>query len=47
MKPDYKNWMPKGMIASFAAGTIASLAAALAVQVRTPAGKGKRVLTAI
>ena len=47
MKPDYKNWMPKGMIASFAAGTIASLAAALAVQVRMPAGKGKRVLTAI
>ncbi len=47
MKPDYKNWMPKGMVASFAAGTIASLAAALAVQIRMPAGKGKRVLTAI
>ena len=25
MKPDYKNWMPKGMVLSFAAGAIASL----------------------
>ena len=25
MKPDYKNWMPKGMILSFAAGVAASL----------------------
>ena len=25
MKPDYKNWMPKGMILSFAAGAIVSL----------------------
>ena len=25
MKPDYKNWMPKGMILSFAAGAAASL----------------------
>ena len=25
MKPDYKNWMPKGMMLSFAAGAIASL----------------------
>ena len=25
MKPDYKNWMPKGMILSFAAGVVASL----------------------
>ena len=29
MKPDYKNWMPKGMIASFAAGSAVSLGAAL------------------
>ncbi len=26
MKPEYKNWMPKGMIWSFAAGTAAALA---------------------
>ena len=25
MKPDYKNWMPKGMVLSFAAGAIGSL----------------------
>ncbi len=25
MKPDYKNWMPKGMIAGFLAGTLAFL----------------------
>jgi ubiquinone/menaquinone biosynthesis C-methylase UbiE len=25
MKPDYKNWMPKGMMLSFAAGAIGSL----------------------
>ena len=31
MKPDYKNWMPKGMIWSFAAGTVASLALTLIV----------------
>ena len=25
MRPDYKNWMPKGMIYAFAAGAAASL----------------------
>ena len=31
MKPDYKNWMPKGMIWSFAAGTSVALALTLIV----------------
>jgi ubiquinone/menaquinone biosynthesis C-methylase UbiE len=31
MKPNYKNWMPKGMIWSFAAGTAVSLALTLIV----------------
>ena len=31
MKPDYKNWIPKGMIWSFAAGTAVCLAVALLV----------------
>ena len=29
MKPDYKNWMPKGMILSFLAGAVVSLALCL------------------
>ena len=31
MKPDYKNWMPKGMILSFLAGAVAALALCLVV----------------
>ena len=26
MKPDYKNWIPKGMLVSLIAGTVLSLA---------------------
>ena len=26
MKPDYKNWIPKGMLVSFIAGTVLSFA---------------------
>lgn len=33
MKPDYKNWMPKGMIWSFAAGTAVSLVLTLIVDI--------------
>ncbi len=33
MKPDYKNWMPKGMIWSFAAGTAVALALTLIISV--------------
>lgn len=32
-KPDYKNWMPKGMIWSFAAGTAVSLTVMLIVDI--------------
>ena len=33
MKPDYKNWMPKGMIWSFAAATAVALALTLIIDV--------------
>ncbi len=33
MKPNYKNWMPKGMVCSFAAGTAAALALTLLIGV--------------
>ncbi len=33
MKPNYKNWMPKGMIWSFAAGTALALAMTLIIDV--------------
>lgn len=33
MKPNYKNWMPKGMIWSFAAGTAVALALTLIIDV--------------
>ena len=31
MKPDYKNWMPKGMVCGFLGGTIAALAVTLII----------------
>ena len=36
MKPNYKNWMPKGMIWSFAAGAAVCLALTLAVGIIFP-----------
>ncbi len=30
MKPDYKNWVPKGMVAGFAAGAVCCLGLAVA-----------------
>ena len=33
MKPNYKNWMPKGMIWSFAAATAVALALTLIIDV--------------
>ncbi len=33
MKPNYKNWMPKGMIVSFAAGAAVALALMLIISV--------------
>ena len=45
MKPDYKNWMPKGMVASFAAGACIFLAFFLLVRGLAPAGTAKTVLS--
>ena len=48
MKPDYKNWMPKGMILSFAAGAIASLLLCLLfARVGWVSGTRKTVLTVL
>lgn len=47
MKPDYKNWMPKGMVASFFGGAAGSWIAALFVRVLMPKGTGRQVLTVL
>ena len=44
MKPDYKNWMPKGMVLSFLAGAAASLALCLVCAGLLKAGTLKAVL---
>ncbi len=47
MKPDYKNWMPKGMVLGFLAGTLVSLVLALifgCTPLLSP-GKAKTILT--
>ena len=44
MKADYKNWMPKGMVASFTGGAAASWIAALGVHFLMPEGQVKRVM---
>ena len=31
MKPDYKNWMPKGMVCGFLGGTIPALVVTLII----------------
>ena len=46
MKPDYKNWMPKGMILSFGAASVLSLAAAFTVHLLA-GGALKTVLTVL
>ena len=46
MKPDYKNWMPRGMILSFAAASVLSLAAAFTVRLLA-GGALKTVLTVL
>ena len=46
MRPDYKNWMPKGMVASFCGGAAGSWIAALALKSGRPQGAVRRVLTA-
>ena len=47
MKAEYKNWMPKGMIVSFAAAAAGCGAAAAAVALLVPAGLLKTVLTIV
>ena len=47
MKADYKNWMPKGMVASFIGGTAGALAIVPAVRLLMPEGPAKSVVTAV
>ncbi len=45
MKADYKNWMPKGMVASFFGGAAGSWILLLIVRLLMPQGTAKLVLT--
>ena len=45
MKADYKNWMPKGMVASFAGGAAGAWIAALGASNLMPEGSVKNVMT--
>ncbi|MBE5996173.1 MAG: class I SAM-dependent methyltransferase [Lachnospiraceae bacterium] len=47
MKPDYKNWMPKGMVASFLGSAAGSWIAALLSGMLMPKGTAKTVLTVL
>ena len=47
MKADYKNWMPKGMVASFIGGTAGALAIVPAARLLMPEGPAKTVVTAV
>ena len=49
MKPDYKTWMPKGMILSFLAGAVVSLALCLVLAFTSilPVGTLRTVLTVL
>ena len=47
MKADYKNWMPKGMVASFIGGTAGALAIVPAARLLMPEGPAKSVVTAV
>lgn len=47
MKADYKNWMPKGMVASFIGGTAGALAIVPAVRIMMPEGPAKSVVTVV
>ena len=46
MKADYKNWMPKGMVASFIGGTAGALAIMPTARLLMPEGPAKSVVTA-
>lgn len=47
MKPDYKNWVPKGMIAGFGIGFMASAILCLALNAAMPSGMLRTVLCVI
>ena len=47
MKPDYKNWMPKGMIHAFLAAFLGCAAALLVFSLTLAAGPLKTVLTVV
>jgi len=47
MKADYKNWMPKGMVASFIGGTAGALAIMPTARLLMPEGLAKSVVTAV
>lgn len=47
MKPDYKNWVPHGMICGVGAGLAAALLLAALVGAFVPAGAAKTVLLAV
>lgn len=47
MKPDYKNWVPKGMLAGFGIGFIVSAILCVIIRVALPSGMLRSVLGAI
>ena len=47
MKPDYKNWMPKGMIYAFGFAMLVCCIAVLCFQLLLPAGTLRTVLTIV
>lgn len=47
MKPDYKNWVPKGMLAGFAAGLAAALMLLSISLFVLPAGLLRTILLAV
>ena len=47
MKPEYKNWMPKGMIAGFALAAVGCGLVAIVLAFAMPAGALKTVLVVV
>ena len=47
MKPDYKNWMPKGMVLSFAAGAVICLIGTVASAIWAPPGWVKTLVVVL
>ena len=47
MRADYKNWMPKGMVVSFAGAAAGAWIAALGMHILMPEGTVKQVMTGL